>query len=199
LRHIQEKLAATALAAIAAVCVVRCGGGSSPVAATVTPTPAPTAVPTPTPIVLTPIGPAGFVCPLGKGSGVIGAPGQCIQTRQADPTLFHAVYEAVLAVEGANPTWFYQDGSIVRLRNENRYDAFKEVVANLDSMGFCAIDDAHGPGDGLEIGVKRTYSYDPQDFSEQYKFWVTGTNGHGDGSIRLDSTMHVATCTPSWF
>src|SRR5438067_8612119 len=75
-----------------AVLHLRCGSGhSNPVAAS---TPTPTAAPTPEPAA-TP-----FVCPLGKGTG---SGENCPMNHKADPFLFEAMKNAVLAVEGEHP------------------------------------------------------------------------------------------------
>jgi hypothetical protein len=191
-----SRFQAAFLVAVASAALSNCGKGSSNPVAAVTPTPTavPTAVPTAT----------AFVCPLGKGTGDGrgGEPGagpneDCKLTKKADPFQFKAVADAVIYVEGLHPDWIYQESNgVVRLHNEDREAFFQDVVDRLNTQGFCSIDDAHGvEGDGLEIAVKYT-----NDFSEQYKFWTTGSpNGKKDGIIRLDYTMHVATCTPAWF
>ena len=170
-----------------ALSFVSCGGGTNPVAAnTPTPTPAPTPVPTPTP----------FVCPLGADYNKVGI--TCDITKKADSITFNAVKKAVDDAVAENPSWFWHDDiGRTRIHGANREQMFLTVVDKLDANGFCAFDDAHGhPGDGLEIAVKRV-----NEFSDQYKFWVTGCPSCGleDGIIRTDSSMHVATCVPAAF
>jgi len=172
----------------AALSFVSCGGGSNPVAAnTPTPTPAPTAAPTAT----------AFACPL-PASHVDNSDTQCPLTKRADAELFNGVKKAVDDTVALNPSWFWHDEQgRTRVHGENREQFMLSVVDKLHDDGYCAFDDAHGhPGDGLEIAVKRV-----NDFSEQYKPWVTGcpTCGLNDGIVRTDVGMHVATCEPASF
>jgi hypothetical protein len=176
------------LLVVAAPVLIYCGGSTGNPVGVITPTPttAPTPVPTATP----------FVCPLGKSTA--NAETDCVLTKKADATTFNAVVLAVNNTIDENPTWFTRDElGRYRLKGDNRYQMFLTVVDKLNSRGFCSFDDDHGqPGDGQEIAVKRT-----NDFSEQYKFWVTGCPkcGLDNGIIRTDSTMHVATCRPASF
>jgi hypothetical protein len=171
----------------AALSFVSCGGGTNPVGAnTPTPTPAPTAEPTPTP----------FVCPLGADYNKVDI--NCAITKKADSVTFNAVKTAVDETVAENPTWFWRDESNrARVFGVNRQQFFLSIVDKLNARGFCSFDDAHGhPGDGLEIAVKRV-----NEFSEQYKPWVTGCPSCGldDGIVRTDASMHVATCEPASF
>jgi hypothetical protein len=144
---------------------------------------APPPPPTPTPTAVATATPGAFVCPFGKGTG--DGENCPVHKVAADPILFQAVSDSVYLMQQQHPEWFIFEGSPVtrvKVNDKDRERFFAAVVDDLNSKGFCAIND------GLEIGVKRNNA-----FSEQYKFWVTR------GYVQTDSRMHIATCTPAWF
>lgn len=179
-------------AAVAAIVLIRCGQSNNPAAANLTPTPTQipvsTAAPTPTDCQLPHDGNPGCIPPCSFGHGT-GDGIDCPFHGKYSPVLFNAVRDAVLATEAENPQLISQEGGVVRLSLNNRLPFFRIVIHRLQATpGLCAADD------GLEVAIKNT-----NDFSEQYKFWTTPPKGSDLGSIRLDSDMHVATCTPAWF
>jgi hypothetical protein len=179
------------LISLAAIAVVRCGQKTNPVAAvTPTPTASPTSGPAPTPTdcQLPHDGNPGCIpfCSFGHGTGD-GV--DCPLHGKFDQRLFDAVTKAVLDTEGEHPELISREGDLVHLSLDNRLPFFRVVIHKLQAMpGICAADD------GLEIAIKDTNEY-----SEQYKFWTTPPGQSSLGNIRLDVTMHTATCTPAWF
>jgi hypothetical protein len=193
LRTSRSRVASIFLLAAVGFVLSHCGRSrtSNPVAvATPTATTVPTAVPTPTDCQLPHDGGPGCIppCSFGHGTGT-GADGQCpVDHDNADPVLFQAVTDAVLSTEAEHPELIVVEDHDVRLSNENRLPFFRIVIHKLQAEpGICAADD------GLEIAIKST-----NDFSEQYKFWVTPPKKSDLGTIRLDN-MKVATCRPAWF
>jgi hypothetical protein len=162
---------AVAFALMSCLSLVACGGDSAPAPAAasevvVAPAPAATTAPV-----------SGCRLGLPKGSG----PG--VNCPRTSPVFMSLVEGAVNRARDVKQTDYPLDDIGYRVTAEQLDAFFKRVVDDINAGGqACAY------RDGLELAVKST-----NDFSEQYKFWVTS------GHLRLGDNAYRATCTPAWF
>jgi hypothetical protein len=164
-------LRAVSCALLSSLSLVACGGGSEPAPA------APSeAVTAPAPVAtIVPFSGCRRGLPRGSGLGV-----NCPRT---SPVFMALVEGAVNRARDAKRNEYPLEDIGYRVTAEQLDDFFKRVVDDINAGG-----EACAYRDGLELAVKST-----NDFSEQYKFWVTS------GHLRLGGNAYRATCTPAWF
>jgi hypothetical protein len=160
-----------ALAPLTALTLLTCGG-SSPTAVT-PPVPPVTRPPATLPAATPPPTASGLCVKLGYTS----TPDAKCSVKA--PVFASQVHDAIDLLRQQHPEYFANDVCGIRVRDFGAY--YVGVLANLNAAGLC-------PGfDGEEVQVK-----DSNNFSEQYKIWVS------NGCVKQND-QYRSTCSPAAF